>query len=73
MSLESLLTDIKDLEMKFALATKELELKGEEAPANLRQFVEKARPKMESLGENCKLATVLSFFLDHRPKNCLQG
>jgi len=56
-SLESLLTDIKDLEMKFALATKELELKGEEAPANLRQFVETARPKMESLGENCKLAT----------------
>ena len=50
--------DIKDLETKFALTTKELELKGDEAPANLRQFAEKAQPKMESLRENCKLATV---------------
>jgi hypothetical protein len=58
--LESVLSDMKELECGYELAKKERELKGADCPAALVDFLNKFDGRMRDLQQNCKLAMVRS-------------
>ncbi|GMT19257.1 hypothetical protein PFISCL1PPCAC_10554, partial [Pristionchus fissidentatus] len=54
---ESVQSDLKELETAFESARKERELKGEDSPASLVEFIEKYSGRMEEIAEQTRLAT----------------
>lgn len=54
--MESIGTDVRDIEAKFKNAVTEENRKGEDAPAALKQFLEDAKPQIALLRDNYKLA-----------------
>ena len=68
-NLDSIQTDARELENMFTMIIREHTQKGEDSPAALTEFVEKATVIMEELRADLKLATVnlcfCSFYFTH--------
>lgn len=67
------------MEQGFEMAKKERELKGNDCPITLSQFIDEHQEKMTNLSESCKLATVSvfysipsDFFLQRTYESCVE-
>lgn len=63
---ESVQSDLKELETAFESARKEKELKGDDSPQSLLEFLDKHSKKMEEMQEEIKVAVVSSLSFDKK-------
>lgn len=55
---EAVLADMRELEANYTLAKKERELKGNECPPTLINFLEDCEKRINNLQQNCRTAAV---------------
>uniref|UniRef100_A0AC35TXE7 Formin-like protein n=1 Tax=Rhabditophanes sp. KR3021 TaxID=114890 RepID=A0AC35TXE7_9BILA len=53
---EPVLTDVKELESNFKIAKEEFDVKGQDSPAALKEFIERSQDKISGFRESCNVA-----------------
>uniref|UniRef100_A0A0K0F853 GBD/FH3 domain-containing protein n=1 Tax=Strongyloides venezuelensis TaxID=75913 RepID=A0A0K0F853_STRVS len=55
---ETVLVDIKEIEQHFDKAKNEYDVKGDDSPVQLKEFIEKTEKRVQALSQSCKTATI---------------